>query len=585
MSDKKFEYYFWEGVSPKLSPYALPHPGLRPRREIDRERSIFCEYDVSVKMRDGGKIYIDIFRPEKEGRYPALIAWGPYGKHNHFNEAYYPGSGVALSDLSQYCAFEAPDPAYWCPYGYVIINADPRGLWFSEGEATFYSEQEAQDCYDLIEWVAKQPWCSGKVGMLGVSYLATIQYRVAALNPPSLAAISPWEGSSDYYRERAFHGGIPCLMLRYLAKERWCFSSTGRIEDIVRMAKEHPLFDDYWASKNPDLSKIKVPAFLVASWSDHGGHTRGTLEVFKKIASEDKYLIIHGRKKWQFFRQMVDLQRKFFNRYLKGIDNEVKYWPRVILEVRERYYLGNFRAENEWPLARTQYKKLFLDADGTLKENLSDEENSLSYDAETGKLTFDYNFARETELTGYMKLKLWVEAKGSDDMDLFVGIEKYDRDGEFVRFPHTVMMYDYAPVALGWLRVSHRELDERASTIYQPVHLHQRELKLRPGEIVSVEIEIWPTSILFRDGERLRLVIQGHDILTYKSFGHTDLVNKGTHIIYVGGKFDSHLLLPVIPSLADDFPRKITLPFQEVFDRKNLISPSNISKRFCNLHC
>jgi putative CocE/NonD family hydrolase len=452
--------------------------------------------------------------------------------------------------MSEYCAFKTPDPVYWCPHSYVIINVDPRGAWGSEGVLTFMSEQEAEDYYDLIEWVAKQPWSNGKVGMAGVSYLAWTQWRVAALHPPHLAAISPWEGVSDFYREFAFHGGIPSnLFVWLLGKEAFSCSISGQVEDLARMAKEHPFFDDYWVSKNADLTKITVPAFIVASWSDHGLHTRGTLEAFRKIASTDKYLLIHGRKKWQFFRQMVDLQKQFFDRYLKGVDNnEVKYWPKVRLEVRERFYFGNYRTENEWPLARTQHTKLFLNADGILTNNLPRKESSVRYNAKTGSTQFEYKFNDKTELTGYMKLKLWVQAEGSDDIDLFIAIEKYDHAGDFVRFPHTVLMYDYAPAALGWLRVSHRELDEEKSMPYQPVFKHQRELKLKPGEIVPVEIEIWPSSTLFERGEKLRLVVQGRDILTYAAFGHTETVNKGEHIICTGDKYDSHLLVPVIPA-------------------------------------
>jgi len=547
-SEEKFETFFWEGISPTLG-FAPLYPGNKPHSKVDKERGIICEYNVAVSMRDGIKIYSDVFRPEKEGKYPALIAWGPYGKHTPFKDSSYPASGVAPFDMSEYCAFEAPDPVYWCPHGYIIINVDPRGAWGSEGVLTFMSKQEAEDCYDLIEWVAKQPWSNGKVGMAGVSYLAWTQWRVAALNPPHLAAISPWEGVSDFYREFAFHGGIPSnLFVWLLGKEAFSCSISGQVEDLVRMAKEHPFFDDYWASKNADLTKITVPAFIVASWSDHGLHTRGTLEAFRKIASTDKYLLIHGRKKWQFFRQMVDLQKQFFDRYLKGIDNsEVKYWPRIGLEVRERFYFGNYRTENEWPLARTQYTKLFLNADGTLTSNPPQKESSVRYDAKTGSAQFEYKFNDKTQLTGYMKLKLWVQAEGNDNIDLFIGIEKYDRAGDFVRFPHTVLMYDYAPAALGWLRVSHRELDEEKSMPYQPVLRHQRELKLKPGEIVPVEIEIWPSSTLFERGEKLKLVVQGRDILTYAAFGHTETVNKGEHIIFTGDKYDSHLLVPVIP--------------------------------------
>jgi putative CocE/NonD family hydrolase len=325
----------------------------------------------------------------------------------------------------------------------------------------------------------------------------------------------------------------------------------------VELARRHPLFDDYWAGKNADLTKITVPAFVVASWSDQGLHSRGTLEGFKKMASKDKWLIIHGRKKWQNYYQNWEKQRQFFDRFLKGIDSEVKYWPRVMLEVRERFFWGNFRSENEWPLARTQYTKLFLNAsDGNMTKSPLGEEAETTYDVDditdkTQNAKFEFKFDEKTELTGHMKLKLWVQTDGSDDMDLFVAIEKFDRTGDIVPFQFFGNHED-GPVALGWLRVSHRELDEKRSTPYQPVYKHQRETKLKTGEIVPVEIEILPSGTLFERGEKIRLIVQGSDIYNYPeeyhSQGHTATVNKGKHIIYTGGKYDSHLLVPVIPA-------------------------------------
>ncbi len=552
MANQEFTTAFMEPIPPAEGGY----PGFNPRTE--KAQGMIIEYDVSVKMRDGVKIYVDIYRPEIDGKCPVIVAWGPYGKFGRIKHDVRGGNaGVKDADFNEYTKFEAPDPVYWCRAGYIIINADPRGCWNSEGDLTFFSQQEAEDCYDLIEWAGTQIWSNGKVGMQGVSYLAWIQWRVAALNPPHLAAINPWEGVSDFYREFAFHGGIP----ETLFVPRWQKNSfsTTRVENVVEMAKKHPLFDSYWASKNADLTKITVPAFVVASWSDHGLHCRGTLEGFKKMTSKDKWLMVHGRKKWQNFYQPenVEKQRQFFNKFLKGIDNRVKNWPKVTLEVREKFFVGNFRSENEWPLARTQYTKLFLNASGgKMSESPFKKEEQVSYNVnditdKTQNAQFEFKFEEKTELTGYMKLKLWVKADGSDDMDLFVALEKIDRTGYIVPFPH-FGNHDDGPVALGWLRVSHRELDEERSTPYQPVHKHQKEIKLKSGEIVPVEIEIWPSSTIFDRGEKLRVVVQGSDIYSYPeerhTCGHSMTVNKGRHVIYTGGKCDSHLLVPVIPA-------------------------------------
>jgi predicted acyl esterase len=549
MKGQKYEMLFWQGKPPSDG----GHPGFNPRTE--KSKGMLIEHDIAVAMRDDVKIYVDVFRPQNDGKYPVLICWSPFGKHGRV----YPPSADVRHDLSEYTGFEAADPVYWCANEYVIINADPRGAWYSEGDLTFMTDQEAEDCVELIEWAGTQEWSNGKVGMSGVSYLTMIQWRVAALNPPHLAAINPWEGVSDLYRELYFHGGIRETVFSTRIRDLGFRCTTTRVEDYVGMALRHPLFDDYWASKNADLSKITVPAFIVASWSDHALHTRGTIEGFKKIASKEKWLMVHGRKKWNTFHEQESLekQRQFFDRFLKGIDSEVKNWPKVMLEIRRRYGAGNFRCENEWPLARTRYTKLFLNArDGKMGNAPFKEETQVAYSAsdygdKTQNACFEYDFDERTELTGYMKLRLWVEAIGADDMDFFVAIDKIDRSGKTVPFAFC-WTHEDGPVALGWLRVSHRELDEKKSMPYQPFHKHQREIKLKAGEIVPAEIEIWPSSTLFEMGEKLRVKVQGSDIGMYwgqvATYGHLDTVNRGQHVIHTGGKHDSHLLVPVIPT-------------------------------------
>jgi len=553
MQGKKVEMMFRKPVPPVEGGY----PGFNPR--IEKTKGLIIERDVAVAMRDGVKIYVDIFRPEKEGNYPVLINWGPYGKFGRIKHDLRGNCGITDNEFNEYTAFEAGDPVYWCRNGYALVNPDPRGAWHSEGDLTYMSEQEAQDCYDLIEWAGTRDWSNGKVGMQGVSYLAWSQWRVAALNPPHLAAINPWEGVSDFYRELAYHGGIPETHFRSLFQSNISFSTT-RVENYEEMARQHTLFDEYWASKNADLSKIRVPAFVVASWTDQGLHLRGTLEGFKKMSSADRWLLVHGRKKWWHFYQKehVEKQRQFFNRFLKGIDNHVKDWPRVTLEIRERIYVGSLRTEREWPIARTRYKKLFLNAkSGNLTASLPNKPAHVRYNVsdmadKTENAKFEFEFDKRTELTGHMKLKLWVQADGSDDMDLFVAIEKIDRAGYLVPFAF-FGNHDDGPVALGWLRVSHRELDKDKSTPYQPVHKHEKEMTLKAGEIVPVEIEIWPSGTLFERGEKLRVVVQGSDIYAYPeerhTNQHTDTVNRGAHVIYAGGKYDSHLLVPVIPPI------------------------------------
>jgi hypothetical protein len=544
-------------------------PGLPPadggcpplERRTVRADGMEIDYDVAVPMRDGIEIYVDVFlpgalgeaRPEARGKVPVIVAWGPYGKHAPVKYEIFPNHGVDPAWVSKYAGFEAPDPLYWTHHGYAVINADPRGLWNSQGDATFYSAQEALDVYDLIEWAGTQGWSNGKVGMSGVSYLAIVQWRVAGEHPPHLAAINPWEGVSDRYREMAYHGGIPENRFGPMWRSRRVPYSHQRVEDTVTMYAEHPLWDAYWESKTPDLSQVEVPAFVVASWSDQGLHTRGTLEGFKHIASPNKWLLVHGRKKWQFYYQPENVERLrlFFDRFLKGIENEVDRWPKVRLEVRDGFYAGDMRDENEWPLTRTVYEELYLEgANASMGPLTAATESAVSYAAAGGRAQFTYRFNTTTELIGHMKLRLWVQADGADDMDLFVGLQKLDAFGNILPFSFLNALED-GPVALGWLRVSHRELDEARSTPQQPWHGHLRELPLTAGEIVPVEIEIWPSGTRFQKGEQLRLVVQASDVQQYPpgvvSMGHSVTRNAGTHIIHTGGRYDSHLLVPVVP--------------------------------------
>ncbi|MBV9467110.1 MAG: CocE/NonD family hydrolase [Solirubrobacterales bacterium] len=534
------------------------HPGFGHR--VLREPGMIIERDVPVQLRDGVTLYVDVYRPEGDQPAPVLLEWGPYGKHFPAFTIYgrFPGCGVRAEWLSEeHVIFEGSDPTFWCPRGYAIVNADPRGTWHSEGEATFADQtQEAADCYDAIEWAAAQEWSSGKVGMTGVSYLTYIQWFVAALNPPHLAAINPWEGCSDMYREKFFHGGIRDTSFPAHWQDNISFSTT-RVEDTTAMADAHPLFDAYWENKVAKLSQITVPAYVVASWTDHALHTRGTLEGFREISSGEKWLEVHGRKKWEYYHRPASVARqmKFFDHFLKEIDNEVPQWPRVLLEIRQRAYTGKWVTEEQWPPPQTEYRQLFLDSIGLLRVALPQGSSEVRYDpAEPGaRAQFDYTFDEPTDLVGYMKLRLWVQSQGSDDMDLFVGIQKLDPDGQVVHFPFYAE-HDDGNVALGWLRASHRELDEAHSTSWQPRHQHVRELKLEPGEPVPVEIEIWPSGTSFGRGETLRLIVQGRDLYEYPGAiisRHEDTRNAGQHVIHTGGEYDSHLLIPVLAPVPE----------------------------------
>jgi predicted acyl esterase len=543
-----------KGVDPASAPNKPPLP---PRAYATwEEDGLRIERNVEVTLRDGVRILVDIYRAANAANgVPIILGWSPYGKHG-LSDKLWPPAGVEAGWLSRFTGFEAPDPMFWCKRGYAVVFADPRGAWLSEGDLRHNGIGEGEDCYDTIEFLAELPWSNGKVGMTGVSYLAAIQYLVASLKPPRLAAINPWEGFSDWYREFAYHGGIRETGFLPRGSDNLRFS-LNRTEDTNANVQAHPLYDDYWRSKEIDLESIEVPAFVVASWSDQGLHTRGTMEAWRRMRSPEKWLEVHGQKKWaNYYRpESRAKQAAFFDHFLKGEDTGVTSWPRVNLEVRESARASVWRAEDEWPLARTQYRRLYLDAtNGSLDEQAPAQASRTRYDPldEAGQAVFDHRFSADTELTGYMKLKLWVEAEQADDMDLFVALQKLDADGAPVGF-NFYAFYENGPVALGWLRVSHRALHAEKSTEWQPVQSHLREELLKPGEIVPVEIEIWPSSTLFRAGETLRVLVKGMDVyrdaLPNLPFArHEDLRNRGQHLIHTGGEYDSHLLVPAIPT-------------------------------------
>ena len=555
--DADFTLIMRDGVDPATAPNKPPLPPREHRQWV--EDGLLIDRNVPVTLRDGVTILVDIYRPADgpDGPLPVLLGWSPYGKHGMSDRLFPPHSGVEAGWMSRFTAFEAADPVYWCAQGYAVCNADSRGMWLSGGDVRHNGIGEGEDCYDLIEWLGVQPWCNGKVGMTGVSYLAAIQYLVAQLKPPHLAAINPWEGFSDWYREFAYHGGIRETGFVPRGSSNLRFTHQ-RYEDTNANVLAHPLYDAYWESKELDLPAVEIPAFVVASWSDQGLHTRGTFEAFRRFSSKQKWLLAHGQKKWAHFYmpESRERARAFFDQFLKGEARGVEQWPPVQIEVRESARAWQTRDEQEWPLARTDYQPLWLDAaNGRLSAEPVPVPAQVSYDPldEAGEAVFDHRFAADTEITGYMKLKLWVEAQDADDMDLFVAVQKLDAAGAPVGMTFYAF-YENGPVALGWLRASHRVLDEARSTPWQPVHSHLKEEPLQPGVPVPVEIEIWPSSTLFRAGETLRVVVKGMDIyrdaLPNLPFArHEELRNKGRHIIHAGGAYDSHLLVPVIPAV------------------------------------
>jgi len=363
---------------------------------------------------------------------------------------------------------------------------------------------------------------------------------VGALRPPHLAALCIWEGSSDYYRELCRHGGILCnflsswfprqvISVQHGVGDRGLKShvtgdpvsgpETLSEEELARNRadtagepKGRRLFDDYYASRIADFSKIEAPLLSAGNWGGMGLHSRGNFEGWLAAGSKQKWLEVHGDTHFTHFYSNYGeaLQKRFFGHFLKGDKTGWDKQPPVSLNIRHPGEKFVLRAEKEWPLARTQWTKYYLaPQDQGLTTTEPSADAVLTYETTGDGLTFSTPpMKHELEITGPLAAKLWISSE-TTDADLIVALRVFDPDGKEVTFigsndPRT-------PVGLGWLRASHRKLDPKKSRPYRPWHSHDEEQPLAPGEPVEVDVEIWPTSIVVPPGYRLALTIRGKD--------------------------------------------------------------------------
>jgi hypothetical protein len=449
--------------------------------------------------------------------------------------------------------FESPDPAYWCRVGYAVANVDPRGIGNSEGDASFFGTIEGLDMYDFTEWCAEQDWCNGKIGFTGNSGVAMSCWRVAAAQPPHLACIAPWEGTGDMYRESMNVGGIRSDSFHaVLVSGAPC---KQMIENSCEMLTNHPYYDDFWQDKTPDWNKVRVPVYVSAGWCHF--HLRGSIEGFRRIRTAKKWLRCHRDFEWPDFfnRDHIEDLRKFFDRYLKDIHNGWETTPKVRIDVMDSYGfdLATKREESAFPIERTDYRKLYLDSStGKMLcdpvANKSEITNDPRADQDNS-ITFDHTFDEDTEITGYMKLRMFLECRGHDNMDLFVWVKKLNAEGEYI--PIYCIHSEPYRGAWGYYRACRRELDDELSSDFQPVQKHAKDEKLSPGEIVQADIEIWPHSRFWHKGETIRLEVSGHfiksDWFEDNRLGFGIDNGDGIHVFHTGGEYESFLQIPVIP--------------------------------------
>ena len=555
-----------------------PTPGERPdwRYAIGRLRGIIAppvkitpppsgirfEHNVEAAVRDGTILRVNVFRPEVEGRYPVILCAHPYGKDNLPERGlfgYRPPPQYRMLrqpesvTWSAWTTWESPDPGYWVPRGYAVVNCDLRGFGASDGRGTFFTNAEARDIYDLIEWAGTQPWSNGKVGMNGVSYLAISQYKAAALSPPHLAAICPWEGFTDVYRDFARPGGI--REDGFIRVWSAGVKRQGRTdEDLRRGQIEHPLRDGWWAARTPELERIGVPALVCASFSDQQLHSRGSFRAFERAGSAHRWLYTHRGGKWAeyYSEEARAYQSRFFDHFLKGEENGMLEVPPVRLEVREdRGTIHEARFEEDWPLSRTRWTDLYLGADGRLTDGPGGEAGAVSFDTRSGHASFVWDIPEDTEVTGPMALRVLVEIREAEDVYLFVGVQKL-RSGRVVPFEGSYG-YGFDRITTGWLKASLRKLDPDRSNPWRPVHTYDETQPLKPGEVVPMDIALLPSATFFRRGEQLRLVVQGRWFsIRNPLFGQFPAAYergpRASCVLHCGGEHGARLRIPVVPA-------------------------------------
>jgi hypothetical protein len=537
---------------------------VRPNVEVvPVAAGIRAEWDVPVVARDGTTLRVNVFRPPTDELVPVIMSAHPYGKDaipartrsgHGVNPQYRIFPQPHRVRFSSWTSWEAPDPAVWAPRGFAVVNADLRGGGTSEGTGELFSDQEAEDYYDLIEWAGIQPWSMGRVALDGVSYLAISQYKVAALRPPHLAAICAWEGFSDLYRDFARPGGVRedgfSIIWSALTRRAARIATNVRTQIVTR-----PERDAWYASVTPDLERIDVPMLVCGSFSDHCLHSRGSFEAFRRAGSPRKWLYTHRDGKWchYYSQEATETRARFFEYVLKGLDTGWPHEPAVRLAIHEAGPEPvEVTHEDQWPPADLEWTALALDLERGLlvSGEAPSRRGSASFSTRRGRLSLTWVVPEDLDIIGPMSLRLHVAVRHADDVHLFAGVRKI-REGVECNFEGS-FGFAHDMVSTGWQRAAHRELDAALSTREQPVHTHARAEPLKPGEIVPVEIALLPHATRFRRGDRLRLDIRGswhypRDPVRGQLPSGYQGSPKGTCVVFSGGPCDSHLYLGIRP--------------------------------------
>lgn len=443
--------------------------------------------------------------------------------------------GIPEGTLSGLEKFEGLDPADFVPRGYAVVNVDSRGAYDSERIMCVVGSQEAEDGYDVIEAIAKEPWCNGNVGLADNSHLAIMQWFIAALNPPSLKAIAPWEGCGDLYHEEFARGGIYAgelfnnLIIKYILRGR------HGIESFKEMYAQHPLANQWWNDKRPDMKRINVPTYITGTWTNTM-HEMGAIRGWLEIPTDKKWLRWHPYQEWYDLWGNSEAKTELFSfldRFLKGVESDWESTPRVrmaVLRYGEKDPIANL-VEDDFPLPRTQDRKLYLHPGKKLElDGCPSTAQTVSYNSEdkNDSVMFRYTFDKTTHIVGMPKAALYMSCQELDDMDVYLCLKKISASGEellnlnipwsavpvstIAEIPETsrteVILYA-GPVGL--LRASHRKIDATKSMHENwPFHPYTEEEKVKPGTILRLEIGIWALGVEYEAGESISLQVSGH---------------------------------------------------------------------------